>query len=70
MSKRMRNVAGHGITAARVRGLLTLGLSDKAIARAIGIGESTTGYHVCRILRELRVSNRTQAALMLARREP
>ena len=54
---------------------LTLGLSNKEIARALGLLESTVKVHVKTILKKLAASNRTQAAMMardmgLARRSP
>ena len=54
---------------------LTLGLSNKEIARALGPLESTVKVHVKTILKKLAASNRTQAAMMalelgLAHRAP
>jgi DNA-binding NarL/FixJ family response regulator len=43
---------------------LTLGLSNKEIARALGLLESTVKVHVKTILKKLAASNRTQAAMM------
>ena len=48
----------------RVLELLQTGQSNKAIARALAIEESTVKAHVHHILRKLRASNRTQAALL------
>ena len=47
-----------------VLALLAQGLSDKAIARELGITDGTARVHVREILRKLDVSNRTQAALV------
>lgn len=46
----------------RVLRLLTQGLSNKQIARDLGISEITVKAHVSAIFRKLGVSNRTQAA--------
>jgi Response regulator containing a CheY-like receiver domain and an HTH DNA-binding domain len=43
---------------------LTLGLSNKEIARSLGLLESTIKVHVKTILKKLRASNRTQAAML------
>ncbi len=48
---------------AEIAGFIALGESNKAIARRIGITESTVKVHVKAVLRKLRVRNRTQAAL-------
>jgi two-component system, NarL family, nitrate/nitrite response regulator NarL len=42
---------------------LTQGASNKHIARSLGIAEATIKVHVKSLLRKLRVSNRTQAAI-------
>ncbi|MFF0991393.1 LuxR C-terminal-related transcriptional regulator [Kocuria nitroreducens] len=42
--------------------LITLGMSNARIARALGISEKTAGHHVSRILMKLGVHNRTEAA--------
>ena len=42
--------------------LMRKGLSNKTIARTLGISEGTVKNHVTQILRALRVTNRTQAA--------
>ncbi|MFN7209838.1 MAG: response regulator [Aggregatilineales bacterium] len=47
--------------------LLARGLSNKAIAQALVIGEKTVKTHVSNILSKLNVSSRTQAALYAAR---
>jgi two-component system, NarL family, nitrate/nitrite response regulator NarL len=46
--------------------LLVLGVSNKEIARALGIEVVTAKRHVGNICRKLGVRNRTQAAMMLA----
>jgi two-component system nitrate/nitrite response regulator NarL len=46
--------------------LLMKGVSNKEIARALGIELVTVKLHVGNILRKLGVRNRTQAALHLA----
>jgi two-component system nitrate/nitrite response regulator NarL len=46
---------------------LANGCSNKVIARRIGSAEATVKVHVKSILRKIRVSNRTQAALWAAR---
>lgn len=47
--------------------LLALGHSNKEIAKALGLLEGTVKVHVRDILRKLGVSNRTQAAMLVAR---
>ena len=42
--------------------LLTRGLSNKEIARILGIAEATTKIHMAGLLRNLDVRNRTEAA--------
>ena len=42
--------------------LLTRGLSNKEIARILGIAEVTTKIHMAGLLRNLDVRNRTEAA--------
>lgn len=44
--------------------IATRGASNKQIARALGISESTVKIHVSAIMRNLCVRNRTQLALM------
>ena len=50
-----------------VLGLLLNGLSNKLIARKLDIEESTVKVHVSAILRELKVTSRTQALIAVAR---
>jgi DNA-binding NarL/FixJ family response regulator len=45
-----------------IRELLRQGLSNKMIARALGISEGTVKNHITEILRVLNATNRTQAA--------
>ncbi len=47
--------------------LLALGHSNKEIAKSLGLLEGTVKVHVRDILRKLGVSNRTQAAMLVAR---
>lgn len=55
----------HGLTARQIDVLLCIhqGLSNKMIARALDMQESTVKVHVRQILRKLGAENRTQAAL-------
>jgi DNA-binding NarL/FixJ family response regulator len=46
-----------------VLGLVALGMSNAAIARALVISEKTAGHHVSRILTKLGVRNRAEAAV-------
>ena len=46
-----------------VLALMMQGKSNKAICRALGLAESTVKIHVSAILRELNVSNRTEAVV-------
>ncbi|MCL4748045.1 MAG: response regulator transcription factor [Burkholderiaceae bacterium] len=50
-----------------VLALLVAGLPNKLIARRLDIAESTVKIHVSAILRELRVTSRTQALIAVAR---
>ena len=50
-----------------VLALVVAGLSNKLIARRLDIAESTVKIHVSAILRELRVTSRTQALIAVAR---
>jgi two-component system nitrate/nitrite response regulator NarL len=43
------------------------GLSNKAIAQALSIGEGTVKVHLKAVLRKLHVANRTQAATLALR---
>lgn len=47
--------------------LLARGVSNKEIARALGIEVVTVKRHVGNIFRKLGVENRTQAAMVLSR---
>lgn len=47
--------------------LLAQGLSNKEIARALGLGEGTIKIHLAAIYRALRARNRTEAAALAAR---
>ena len=44
--------------------IATRGISNKQIARTLGISESTVKIHVSAVMRNLCVRNRTQLALM------
>jgi RNA polymerase sigma factor (sigma-70 family) len=44
--------------------IATRGISNKQIARELGISESTVKIHVSAVMRNLCVRNRTQLALM------
>lgn len=50
----------------QVLGLMGEGLSNKEIAKFLGISDSTTKIHVAALMRALGVRNRTEAALRLA----
>jgi DNA-binding NarL/FixJ family response regulator len=50
-----------------VLALLMRGRSNKAIARTLSIAEVTVKHHVTALMRALQVSNRTEAALAIAR---
>lgn len=50
-----------------VLALLMRGRSNKAIARTLSIAEVTVKHHVTALMRALQVSNRTEAALTIAR---
>ena len=49
--------------------LLAQGASNKEVARALGIAETTVKIHVQHILRKLNLSSRVQAAVYLAGRQ-
>jgi len=53
---------------AAVLSLITLGCSNKIIARKLGISDSTVRVHVRSVLKKLGVQNRTQAALAVVER--
>ena len=59
-----------GLTARQrdVAGLLARGLTNKEIASVLGIGPGTVKTHVAAILRELDVTNRTEAVMELVER--
>jgi LuxR family maltose regulon positive regulatory protein len=46
----------------RVLQLLTEGLTNKEIARSLGIKSRTVEFHVCNLFQKLEVSSRTAAA--------
>jgi two-component system nitrate/nitrite response regulator NarL len=50
-------------------GCLTLGASNKSIARELNMAEATVKVHLKGILRKIRVSNRTQAAVWAINRD-
>ena len=49
---------------------LTLGSSNKMIAREFDISEATVKVHIRAVLRKIRVSNRTQAAIWALNNQP
>ncbi|MCO5731348.1 response regulator transcription factor [Rhizobium sp. SSA_523] len=49
---------------------LSQGLSNKMIARKLGLQEKTIKHHITRIFDKLSVSNRTEAALVWRQRHP
>jgi DNA-binding NarL/FixJ family response regulator len=53
-----------------VLGLISQGKSNKLIADALDMSESTVKAHVKQIIKRLRVANRTQAALLAAAAGP
>jgi DNA-binding NarL/FixJ family response regulator len=61
-----------GLTARQegVFGLLRQGYSNKAIARQLGMSESTVKVHARKIMRKYRVRNRTQLAVAAMNRGP
>ena len=48
---------------AQILHLITQGAANKVIARELGLAEATVKVHVKAILRKVKVSNRTQAAM-------
>jgi len=52
-----------------VLGLLAEGLSNKAVAKRLGVGEKTVKTHVSSVLAKLELKDRTQAALYARGRE-
>ena len=52
---------------AQILHLITQGASNKVIARDLGLAEATVKVHVKAILRKVKVSNRTQAAMWAQR---
>ena len=52
---------------AQILHLITQGASNKVIARNLGLAEATVKVHVKAILRKVKVSNRTQAAMWAQR---
>jgi DNA-binding NarL/FixJ family response regulator len=51
-----------------VLGLMMRGKSNKAISRALALAEPTVKYHVTAILKALKVTNRTEAVMMVMER--
>lgn len=47
----------------QVMDLISIGMSNKLVARKLGLHEKTVKHHVTRIFAKLQVSNRTEAAL-------
>ena len=54
----------------RVLALLAKGKTNREIADRLGVAEGKVGLHVSAILRALKVSNRSQAMLVVHRRKP
>ncbi|MDQ1196138.1 response regulator transcription factor [Agrobacterium sp. SORGH_AS 787] len=48
----------------QVMDLISIGMSNKLVARKLGLHEKTVKHHVTRIFAKLQVSNRTEAALL------
>jgi DNA-binding NarL/FixJ family response regulator len=63
-------LAGSDLTAREtvVLGLVKEGKTNKVIARELRLSSNTVKVHVHNILRKMKVSNRTEAALILSRR--
>ena len=53
-----------------VMDLIATGLSNKVVARQLGVHEKTVKHHMTRIFEKLHVSNRTEAALKWQRSRP
>jgi DNA-binding NarL/FixJ family response regulator len=69
----VKEYAPHRVLTRRQRDVLALiseGRSNKLIADALGMSESTVKAHVKQIIRRLNVVNRTQAALIATRAGP
>jgi DNA-binding NarL/FixJ family response regulator len=49
----------------QVADLLATGMSNKQIARRIGLAEGTVKFHVMRVFERVGANNRTEAALKL-----
>ena len=62
----------YGLTARerQILQMLASGQSNKSIAQDLGLKEVTVKFHITNILGELRVSNRTQAALLANSNSP
>lgn len=62
----------YGITPGQMRvlALLSHGKTNREIANRLGLSEGTVRIHVSAILRALKVSNRSQAMLLVNRRKP
>jgi DNA-binding NarL/FixJ family response regulator len=54
---------------AQVLELIAKGLSNKEVAKQLGLAEATVKIHVRSILKKMKVKNRTQLALLVARLE-
>lgn len=48
----------------QVMDLISIGMSNKLVARKLGLHEKTVKHHVTRIFAKLQVTNRTEAALL------
>ena len=58
--------AGHPLTAREreIQGLITTGMSNKLIARELGISDGTVKIHVKHLMRKLGARSRLQVALL------